>query len=124
MADDEGEEGEGMAEEGLKEVPVALPVVFNLQKPGTLLMMLQVTLPHPGTPPRLVRKRAGYQCPRRFVFTPLVGRLLHSVHLHKTGRTFFVKPSSPSSPRVGEPNSPASCFSRRWQLWGRPPSHA
>jgi hypothetical protein len=44
MAEEEGEEGDAIAqEEEVKETPVALPVTFNLQKPGTLLMMLQVT---------------------------------------------------------------------------------
>ena len=42
MAEEEGEEGDVAQEEEVKETPVALPVTFNLQKPGTLLMMLQV----------------------------------------------------------------------------------
>jgi hypothetical protein len=42
MAEEEGEEGDVAQVEEVKETPVALPVTFNLQKPGTLLMMLQV----------------------------------------------------------------------------------
>lgn len=49
-----------IAEEEIKETPVALPVMFNLQKPGTLLMMLQVAaLTQSHSNHALLARRAG-----------------------------------------------------------------
>lgn len=46
MAEDEEMDGEGEGEQQaeIKETTTQLPVIFNLQTPGTLLMMLQVSL--------------------------------------------------------------------------------